>query len=60
MTEFNHIHTRDGENWVCGRSVAFEERELLRCEARDAIEEDACRNCAMQLLEHFGGAMHVQ
>lgn len=60
MTEFNHIHVREGEEWICGRTVAFEDQELLRCEARELDEEDACRECAMQLLAHFGDAMHVQ
>lgn len=60
MTEFNHIHIHDGDDWVCGRSMAFEDQELLRCEARDEIEEEACRLCAAQLLAHYGDPMHVQ
>jgi hypothetical protein len=60
VTEFNHIHLEDGEDWVCGRSLAFEDRELIRCEARDQDEQEACRRCAEQLLNYFGRAMHVQ
>jgi len=59
VTEFNHIHIRDGEDWVCGRSLAVEDRELIRCEARDAFEEDACQRCAAQILSYFGDPMHV-
>ena len=60
MTEFNHIHIRDGEDWVCGRSMAFEDRELIRCEARDPDEEECCLRCSEQILSYFGDAMHVQ
>jgi hypothetical protein len=60
VTEFNHIHIRDAEEWVCGRSMAFEDQELIRCEARDADEDEACRRCAEQLLAYFGEPMHVQ
>ena len=60
MTEFNHIHIRDGEEWVCGRTMAFEDHELIRCEARDPDEEEACQSCAGQILSHFGDPMHVQ
>jgi hypothetical protein len=60
VTEFNHIHIRDGEDWVCGRSMAFEDRELIRCEARDPDEEEACQHCAGQILSYFGEPMHVQ
>jgi hypothetical protein len=60
VTEFNHIHIRDGEDWVCGRSMAFEDRELIRCEARDPDEEEACQRCAGQILSYFGEPMHVQ
>ena len=60
MTEFNHIHILDGDDWVCGRSMAFEDQELLRCEARSAEEGEACRRCVAQLLAHFGDPMHVQ
>ncbi len=59
MTEFNHIHVHDGQDWVCGRTMAFEDQELLRCEARHEEEDEACRRCAGQLLSHFGEAMHV-
>jgi hypothetical protein len=60
VTEFNHIHVRDGAEWVCGRSMAFDDQELLRCEARDADEFEACRRCIAQLLAHFGDPLHVQ
>jgi len=60
VTEFNHIHIRDGEDWVCGRTMAFEDQELIRCEARDSDEEEACNRCAAQILGYFGNAMHVQ
>ena len=60
VTEFNHIHIREGEDWICGRSMAFDDQELLRCEARHEEEDAACRRCAAQLLAHFGDAMHVQ
>ncbi|MFN3324338.1 MAG: hypothetical protein ACK5AZ_12640 [Bryobacteraceae bacterium] len=60
MIEFNHIHLRDGGDWVCGRSMAFDDRELLRCEARDPIEQEACRRCGDQMLGHFGSPVHVQ
>jgi len=60
MTEFNHIHIRDGEDWLCGRSMAFEDQELIRCEARDPDESEACLRCSEQILAHFGDAMHVQ
>lgn len=59
MVEFNHIHTHQDENWTCGRSMAFEDQELIHCEARDPDEEDACRRCAEQLLGYFGEAMRV-
>ena len=57
--EFNHIHLREGEAWVCGRAMAFEDRELLRAEARDADESEACLRCAEQILGYFGAALHV-
>ena len=60
VTEFNHIHLFDGDDWVCGRSMAFDDQELLRCEARSAEEDSACRQCIAQLLAHFGEAMHIQ
>ena len=59
MTEFNHIHIREGEDWVCGRTMAFDDKELLRCEARDFDEGEACRLCAEQTLAYFGDPMHV-
>ena len=60
MTEFNHIHVRDGDDWVCGRTMAFEDQELIRCEARHFDEDEACDRCAHQILGYFGEAMHVQ
>ena len=59
MTEFNHIHVVDAGDWVCGRSMAFEDQELLRCEARAPDEGEACRRCVAQLLAYFGDPMHV-
>ncbi len=59
MTEFNHIHLRDGDEWVCGRTMAFDDVELIRCEARDTLEDEACRLCSEQILAHFGAVMHV-
>ncbi len=60
LTEFNHIHIRDGADWVCGRTLAFEDQELIRCETRDPDESEACRLCAEQILAHFGDPMHIQ
>jgi hypothetical protein len=60
MTEFNHIHRMEEGAWVCGRTLAFEDRELLRCEARDEAEIDACERCAARILGYFGPAMHIQ
>jgi hypothetical protein len=60
VTEFNHIHLRDGDDWVCGRTMAFEDRELIRSEARAVSEEEACWRCSEQVLAHFGPAMHIQ
>jgi hypothetical protein len=60
VTEFNHIHIRDGEEWLCGRSLALDDQELLRCEARDTNEDLACHRCAEQMLSYFGDPMHVQ
>jgi hypothetical protein len=40
--------------------MAFEDRELLRCEARDSDEDESCRRCSEQILSFFGYAMHVQ
>jgi ribosomal protein L40E len=59
MTEFNHIHTHDGEDWICGRTMAFDDQELIRCETRDPDEAEACRRCAEQMLGYFGEPMHV-
>ena len=60
MTEFNHIHVFVEGDWVCARSMAFDDQELLRCEARDPNEDEACRRSSAQLLRYFGDAMHVQ
>ena len=60
MLESNHIHVRDHDEWVCGRTLAFEDQELLRCEARHFEEEEACRRSAEQVLAYFGEALHVQ
>jgi hypothetical protein len=59
VTEFNHIHIHENGDWVCGRSMAYEDQELIRCEARDSDEQEACRRCAGQLLGYFGDPMHV-
>ena len=59
MTEFNHIHIHQDGEWVCGRSMAYEDQELIRCEARDPDEHEACRRCAEQMLGYFGEPMHV-
>jgi hypothetical protein len=40
--------------------MAFEDRELIRCEARDPDEEECCLRCSEQILSYFGDAMHVQ
>ena len=40
--------------------MAFDDRELIRCEARDPDEEEACLRCSDQILAYFGDAMHVQ
>src|SRR5579862_2057198 len=60
VIECNHIHVRDEDDWVCGRTLAFEDRELLRCEARDPDESEACSRCAEQMLAYFGDPMHIQ
>jgi hypothetical protein len=60
MTEFNHIHLHQSDEWICARSLAFEDQELVRCESRSPDEDDACQRCAEQILNHFGDAMHVQ
>ena len=59
VMEFNHIHIHEEGDWVCGRSMAYGNQELLRCEARDSDEQDACRRCAEQMLAYFGEPMHV-
>ena len=60
MTEFNHIHHQDHGDWVCGRTMAFEDREVIRCEARDLDEDQACAQCAGQVLAYFGRATYLQ
>lgn len=60
VTEFNHIHHQESGDWVCGRSMAFEDRELIHCEARDRDEEEACMGCAEQVLMYFGRALYLQ
>jgi len=40
--------------------MAFEDRELVRCEARDPDEDEACQACSRQILAYFGAPMHVQ
>jgi hypothetical protein len=60
MTEFNHIHHQETGDWICGRTMAFEDRELIHCEARDLEEREACRRCAEQLLGYFGRATYLQ
>jgi hypothetical protein len=40
--------------------MAYEDQELIRCEARDEDEQEACTRCAEQLLGYFGDPMHVQ
>ncbi len=59
MTDFNHIHSRDGEDWVCGRSMAVRDEQLLHVEGRDPDEEEACRLCAERIMGYFGDPMHV-
>jgi hypothetical protein len=54
------MHHQEGGEWVCGRAMAFEDRELIHCEARDHDEAEACRNCAEQLLGYFGKATYLQ
>jgi hypothetical protein len=60
MTEFNHIHHQDGNDWVCGRTMAFEDQELIQCQARDPDEEEACVRCAQRILAYFGKATYLQ
>jgi ribosomal protein L40E len=40
--------------------MAFQDQELLRCEARHPDESEACRRCAEQLLGYFGDVIYVQ
>lgn len=60
MTDFNHIHMRHEGDWICGRSMAFEDQELIHCEARHPDESEACRRCTSQLLGFFGEVVYVQ
>ncbi|MDW8355311.1 MAG: hypothetical protein RMK57_12350 [Bryobacterales bacterium] len=57
--EFNHIHLFDGEEWICGRAMAFEDQELIRTEVRHRDQDEACRRCAEQILSYFGDPLHV-
>lgn len=59
LTDFNHIHSRDGEDWICGRSMAVQDEQLLHCEGRDPDEQEACRLCAERIIGYFGDPMHV-
>jgi len=59
LTDFNHIHSRDGDDWVCGRSMAVQGDQVLHCEGRDPDEEEACRLCAERIVGYFGEPMHV-
>jgi hypothetical protein len=59
LTDFNHIHSRDGEDWVCGRSMAVRDEQMLHCEGRDPEEIEACRLCAERIIGYFGEPMHV-
>jgi hypothetical protein len=59
LTDFNHIHSRDGDDWVCGRSMALQDDQILQCEGRDPDEEEACRLCAERIIGFFGDPMHV-
>ena len=59
LIDLNHIHIRDGDDWICGRSIALHNEQLLRCEGRDPDEEEACRQCAERIVAHFGDAMLI-
>jgi hypothetical protein len=59
LTDFNHIHSRDGDDWVCGRSMAVHDQQVLLSEGRDPDEEEACRLCAERIIARFGEPMHV-
>jgi hypothetical protein len=59
LTDFNHIHSRDGDDWVCGRSMAVHDEQVLLSEGRDPDEEEACRLCAERIIARFGDPMHV-
>jgi hypothetical protein len=59
LTDFNHIHSRDGDDWVCGRSMSVRDEQLLHCEGRDPEEIEACRLCAERIISYFGDPMHV-
>ena len=60
MTEFNHIHRREQDQWICGRAMAFEDQELVHCEARDPEETEAYRRCSEQMLGYFGEPVYVE
>ena len=38
MTEFNHIHDREDGDWVCGRTMAFDDQELAEPETGRALD----------------------
>ena len=57
--DFNHIHTRDNDDWVCVRSIANQSEQLLKCEGRDQEEDEACRLCAERIIGYFGHAMLI-
>jgi hypothetical protein len=59
LTDFNHIHSRDGDDWVCGRSMAVRDEQVLLSEGRDPDEDEACRLCAERIIGRFGDPMHV-
>src|ERR1700684_3796838 len=59
LTDFNHIHSRDGEDWVCGRSLSVRDEQMLHCEGRDPDEIEACRLCAERIIGYLGEPMHV-
>lgn len=59
MTDFNHIHTKDSDDWICVRSVAIENEQLLQCEGRDPEEDEACRLCAERIVGYFGAPMLI-
>jgi hypothetical protein len=59
LAEFNHIHLREADEWVCRRSLWIGDRPTMRVEGRDSDEGEACRSCAESVLDQFGDAMRV-